>query len=256
MSVAKYSTNSLPETVLGRTMSTLVPWKLELDWAAPSQLSPDLQVLACRLAAQGTLTEEAGLLASAKLCRSISDRTARRFLANQTAEEAMHSALFERYVKCRNAQLQAPTHATNALLEGLEELEDIDELFLVHTLLEGMALDEFSLLAEAFAEDLLGQIYRSVRVDEARHVSFGIGFLQQQCRENSTRNRLSSWSSERVFALAGIRSGGFAKLAEIVGDASLDVEALLSRRIDRRLQQIVLKPHDGSYTHDHQEAVD
>lgn len=231
--------------------------KPTLDWRSVARLSTQRQFVACRLAAQGTLTEEVGLLASAKLCRAISDRAARRFLAVQSAEEAVHSALFERYVRCRNERLQAPTEATSTLLSSLEALHDIDELFLVHTLLEGMALDEFSILSDAFADDLLGQIYRWVRIDEARHVSFGVSFLQQRCRaEPAMKSRFSDWSSKRIFALAGIRPGGFAKLAEIAGDSSLDVEALLRRRIERRLRQIVLQPNDGSSTHDHEEAIE
>ena len=193
--------------------------------------------LAIHLAQQGTFTEEAGLLTALRLGCLVDDIDARRMLAQQASDEAKHSEAFERYLHFRAADsIPVPVQETRSLLAKLEAISDPFELFLVHTLLEGMALDEFSLLEQCLRGDLLASIYSHVRRDESNHVSMGVAYLR---RERARRNvQTLSITPDEVLGISGLTEGAFSSLANISGRMSSDVHGLLRGRLLGRWQQI------------------
>lgn len=166
----KYSARSTSHELAQRMPTSTWEWG-DLDWSAPARLSSDRQEFAAFLAVQSSYAEEAGMLIAAKLCRCMEDRDIRRLFAQQASDEARHSELFERYARIRYGSVPQPVNQMLTLLENLEGMEDVNKLFIMHTTFESIALDEFSMLREAFEDDLLGQIYGLVRGDEANHVS-------------------------------------------------------------------------------------
>lgn len=212
----------------------------DLPWNAPVKLSPEKFDLASHLSSQSSYAEEAGMLIAAKLCRCIEDRDLRRLMAQQAIEEARHSELFERYARVRYGSVVKPTPYIDGLLKLLESFEDPHQLFLIHTIFEGVAMDQFAILGESYRGDLLGDIYRLVRTDEANHVSMGINFLKRSLpnlREDEVKE-LESWCVSALPDLAGISN--VVSLVERTAPHKdgAEIADLLTARFHNRVQQI------------------
>jgi hypothetical protein len=133
--------------------------------------------LAWRVASRGYYAEQAGLVAAATLATHTEDAPLRFSLALATADEARHADAFYQYACLVGGE---PEPAAAELVEPLNEtLTNLPHMgrALVHTLLEGLASDEFLLFTEVFAGDPLGQLYRLVRRDEIAHIAIGLNYL-------------------------------------------------------------------------------
>lgn len=145
--------------------------------AAGSTLSDAKRRLAWRLTSQSSYNEEVGLITAARLLPLATERQARLALARQVDDEAAHSEAFANYACRVGGTLAEKNGSSSALSVTLSKFRDPLALFLLHTLLEGLALDEFEILAKGFEGDPLSQLYRAVARDEARHVSLGFCFV-------------------------------------------------------------------------------
>lgn len=216
-------------------------WQWEdLPWNTPVKLTEEQLKLSHYLASQSTYAEEAGLLIAAKLCRVIEDRDLRRLMAQQAAEEARHSEVFERYAQTRFGHTSPPTPSIEKLLTTLESIENPNQLMLIHTMLEGVALDQFGLFYEAYQGDLLGEIYQAVRTDEANHVAMGIQYLKRALPQlhPDDVDSLKYWCIHSLQNLAGLPGA-----AELIARTSSsrqreEIENLLRARFAHRVQQI------------------
>ena len=152
----------------------------DLDWNAVGDLGKTRTEVAWILASQSIGTEQVGLLVAAKMLAEVDDYDARAILALQVADEAKHSDLFERYVRAVGGEPAGFSESVEDLDISMSKLQEEDSvgLYFVHTFLECLALDEFGYLQAAFPHDILGEIYRRVARDEARHVAFGLIFLR------------------------------------------------------------------------------
>lgn len=216
-------------------------WNMgDLPWNDVVALPREKFELAAHLSSQSSYAEEAGMLIAAKLCRCIEDRDVRRLMAQQAVEEARHSELFERYARMRYGCVSTPSPPIFGLLELLESFDDPNRLFLIHTMFEGVALDQFSFLRESYSEDLLGEIYKLVRTDEANHVSMGIQFLKRSLPELHADEvlELESWCVGTLQDLAGMP--GVVSLVEKTSPhkSGVEIANLLQARFDNRVQQI------------------
>lgn len=212
----------------------------DIDWDRPSSISEELKEVACYLACCGTYTEEIGMLICARLLAALDDIPGRYCLAMQTADEARHSEAFTRYVHRAQGNPPPPPVGASQILSDLDAIEDPSALFIVHTLLEGFAFDQFSFIGPAFKGDPLGQIYEFVRRDEARHVAMGIDYLSFALRRDTSGEVVDTlgWCEENVFAIGHITPEFIDWVARISNKPSADVYRTFKTRHESRLGQI------------------
>ena len=217
-------------------------WRPErdIDWDRPSPISDDLKEVACYLAWCGTYTEEIGMLTCARLLMALDDVPGRYCLAMQTADEARHSEAFTRYVHRVQGDPPPPPEGVSQIMNDLEAIENPTALFVVHTLLEGFAFDQFSFIEPAFAGDPLADIYGYVRRDEARHVAMGIDYLSFALRRDTSDEVIDTlnWCKANVFTIGHITPEFIDWLVKITGKPSSDICKTFKARHEARLQQI------------------
>lgn len=164
------------------------PWRIE-DVLRDGEFTrdPDLAQRAWRVASAGYYAEQAGLVAAAMLATETEDAPLRFSLALATADEARHADAFYRYAKAVGGEPAEAQETMQPLDDGLTSLPYMGRA-LVHTMLEGLAADEFILLGEIFAGDPLGRLYHHVRRDEIRHIAIGLNYLARATRTPQGRD--------------------------------------------------------------------
>jgi ribonucleotide reductase beta subunit family protein with ferritin-like domain len=220
------------------------PWNpvKDINWDRASTLPDHLKAVAISCAGAGTYTEEVGLLTASRLVLELDDAPVRLCLAKQILDEAKHSEAFARYYHkfALEAELPPPPHGTALMLEKFANVKDPTCLFIIHTLVEGMALDQFSLLCDAMAADQLGDIYRYVMRDEALHVAMGLDYLQfafSHARSDDVTEKFE-WCKANIFVTARYSAELCAWMAEISHRTASDVKQMFESRHDKRLKQI------------------
>ncbi|WP_454887645.1 hypothetical protein [Sphingomonas oryzagri] len=213
----------------------------DIDWDAPLALSPERLELASQLACTGSYTEEIGLLTCGRLLSSLDDLPARYMMGLQIADETKHSEVFTRLAhRMSGAAPPPPPDNVNRICDDLEGIRDPISLFLVHTLLEGFAHDQFKFIAPTFEGDPLGAAYQFVIRDEARHVAMGIDYLRFALHRNVSDEVLETieWCEANVRAIGFISPVLMDWLAGISGQPSSDIAELFEARHQARLDRI------------------
>jgi hypothetical protein len=194
-----------------------VPWRaVDVLDAGPLVVQGERAELAWRLSSRAYYAEQAGLVAAASLAAQTEDTALRFSLATATADEARHADAFYQYA--RRVGGGEPE-------ECLERSEPLDDMLgslpylgkaAVHTLLEGLAADEFILLRDVFADDPLGRLYQLVRTDEVRHIAIGMNYL---CRELASPAGRETWAEHGAEWLdTGIEITGLERLSRWLGE--------------------------------------
>lgn len=212
----------------------------DIDWNKTSQLTDEKKELACQLANTGTYTEEIGLLVCSRLLMQIDDLPGRYALALQIADEAKHSEAFTRYAHRTSGSLPPPSHNVDKIRKDLEAIENPTALFFLHTLLEGTAFDQFSYIAPVFEGDPLGEIYKHVIRDEARHVAMGVDYLKFALHRDLSDEVIDTlkWCEANIFTIGFINPQLMSWLAEISGKPSSDINRMFKERHQSRIERI------------------
>ena len=131
----------------------------------------------CQIMTHLAENEYAALYVPAKFIPRIHPRFTEvvMFLSTQVVDEARHIEAFTKRALANGGGLQYSTALTQASLRSLLEQEDFSQAsFLLSVLGEGAFLEYLSFV-ERFAPDpVTADIVRRARVDEARHVAFGV----------------------------------------------------------------------------------
>ncbi|HEY0636136.1 MAG TPA: hypothetical protein VGD67_00690 [Pseudonocardiaceae bacterium] len=187
------------------------PWSAtEIIGRDRTALDDSVAETAWHLASTGYYAEQAGLVAAAELAAETEDFALRMGLATAVADEARHADAFLTYALARGDGALAEVHASGYLddLHGRLNEAAYLEKCLLHTLLEGLAADEFVVLQQVFTDDPLGTIYRHVRSDEVRHVAIGLDYLRRSYADPATREEWDAHGAEwerRCLELANLR---------------------------------------------------
>ncbi|MEO3778876.1 ferritin-like domain-containing protein [Micromonospora sp. B11E3] len=213
------------------------PWRIE-DVLREGRFSDDpvRAERAWRVASRGYYAEQAGLVAAATLAVETEDAPLRFSLALATADEARHADAFYQYAKAVGGEPEKCREVLQPLDDGLTSLPYMGRA-LVHTLLEGLAADEFILLSQVFAGDPLGRLYHHVRRDEIRHIAIGLNFLARATRTPEGRDAWAAHAQEWHdigIGLTGLEEVGVALAAHTNRDPA-DVQAWFLRRHRARL---------------------
>ncbi|HEU5471035.1 MAG TPA: hypothetical protein VFV67_10310 [Actinophytocola sp.] len=217
----------------------------ELIGTGQTVLDDDGLERAWRLASTSYWAEQAGLVAAAELVVGTEDLAVRMSLATAVDDEARHSDAFLAYAVARGGEL-AEVYQDGSYLDELHatlSAADQAEKFLMHTMFEGLAADEFILLQRIFAGDPLAEIYRHVRADETRHVAIGLNYLRRSYASKDGRENWDAHGAEwerRGLAVINLPAA-CTGLAELTGQPAERIERWFMHRHRARLRGVGIR---------------
>jgi Long-chain fatty aldehyde decarbonylase len=123
--------------------------------------------------------EQAALLTATRLLDVVPDADARSCLGAQVLDEARHVDVFSRYLREKVPAPYTISHSLAGLLsDALKESRWDVTILGLQIMVEALALAAFRMAESTFHDRLIQQICRLSARDEARHVSFGVTYLQ------------------------------------------------------------------------------
>tara|TARA_A200000159_G_scaffold33571_1_gene30200 strand:+ start:2727 stop:3827 length:1101 start_codon:yes stop_codon:yes gene_type:complete len=123
--------------------------------------------------------EQGALLVASQLASCAPTYNAKLYAASQTFDEARHVEVFNRYLQEKIGIHYPINPALKSLLDKILTDERWDLKFIgMQIIIEGLALAAFSMLKSISKDPLLKQLLHYVIRDEARHVTFGINYLE------------------------------------------------------------------------------
>jgi hypothetical protein len=176
-------------------------------WAPFEALSPEKQVEFAWHQNAWTMSqflhgEQGALLVSSQLVSCAPTYEAKLYAASQTFDEARHVEVFRRYLRDK-VRIQYPVNVhLKALLDKVLTDERWDLKFIgMQLIIEALALAAFHVQRAMSADPLLRDIIDLVLRDEARHVAFGVNYMEQFVKNLDERER----ADRAVFAYEACR---------------------------------------------------
>lgn len=128
------------------------------------------------------------------------------FLATQMQDESRHIDVFLRRARHSDSVPAVSSATTSRSLHSLLQVEDFTESsFLLSVLGEGTFLDLLSFIEKNAPDEATAEIARRARIDESRHVHFGMAHVRHALANDATLYpRLEAAVRTRAASLAGI----------------------------------------------------
>ena len=124
--------------------------------------------------------EQGALLVASQLASCAPTYNAKLYAAAQTFDEARHVEVFNRYLQEKIGIHYPINPSLKLLLDKILTDERWDLKFIgMQIIIEGLALAAFQMLKSITKDPLLKQLLHYVVRDEARHVTFGINYLEE-----------------------------------------------------------------------------
>ena len=124
--------------------------------------------------------EQGALLVASQLVSCAPTYQAKLYAASQTFDEARHVEVFARYIKEIHGIEYPINKSLKALIDKILSDERWDLKFIgMQIIIEGLARAAFQTTKETSNCPLLRQLVHYVIRDEARHVTFGVNYLQE-----------------------------------------------------------------------------
>ena len=124
--------------------------------------------------------EQGALLVASQLASCAPTYNAKLYAASQTFDEARHVEVFNRYLQEKIGIHYPINPSLKSLLDKILTDERWDLKFIgMQIIIEGLALAAFSMMKSISKDPLLKQLLHYVIRDEARHVTFGINYLEE-----------------------------------------------------------------------------
>ena len=124
--------------------------------------------------------EQGALLVASQLVSCAPTFNAKMYAASQTFDEARHVESFNRYVQSRMELMYPIGNALKSILDKILTDPRWDLKFIgMQIIIEGLALAAFERQRVAAMDPLLKDIFYLVIRDEARHVTFGVNYLEE-----------------------------------------------------------------------------
>jgi len=135
--------------------------------------------------------EQGALLVASQLASCAPTLNAKLYAASQTFDEARHVEVFNKYLQTKVGYMYPVDPALKSLLDKILTDARWDLKFIgMQLIIEGLALSAFTTMkATTPAGALLSDIIELVLRDEARHVTFGINYLEQHLNNLSEAER-------------------------------------------------------------------
>ena len=124
--------------------------------------------------------EQGALLVASQLASCAPTYNAKLYAASQTFDEARHVEVFNKYLQDKIGIHYPINPSLKLLLDKILTDERWDLKFIgMQIIIEGLALAAFQMLKSITKDPLLKQLLHYVVRDEARHVTFGINYLEE-----------------------------------------------------------------------------
>lgn len=154
-------------------------WKAATDiaWDEIPELPVHLERAVCQIMTHLAENEYAALYVPSKFIPRIHPHYTEvvMFLSTQVADEARHIEAFTKRALVNGGGLQYSSALTQQSLKSLLDQEDFSQAsFLLSVLGEGAFLEYLAFIANHAPDPVTADIVRRARIDEARHVAFGI----------------------------------------------------------------------------------
>jgi hypothetical protein len=162
----------------------------DIPWDQLRPLPDDLERAVCQLMTFLAENEYAALYIPAKFLPRINARFVEPvlFLATIINDEARHIEVFTKRALANGGGLQYAAAMTEWSLQSLLVQEDyFRSSFLLHVLGEGTFLDLLAFIEHHAPDPVTAEVVRRARLDEGRHVAYGIAHVRQQLRADPTR---------------------------------------------------------------------
>ena len=193
-----------------------------------------------RVTSASVYAEQTGMIMAAKLSYEVDDLPARMCLATAASDEAKHIETFAKAAEILGGHVMPVREDTGAVYDQLIGLPDWMDRFVIHTLLESYAADEFLLIGRRLGMSFPGQCYRFVRRDEARHVAMGLDYLAFRLKDKAFRNTAERLPELQTIAdrVGGVDDTFYQNLAKLVGQNAISVRQWFEHRHAVRLKQL------------------
>jgi TusA-related sulfurtransferase len=234
-------------------------WNASTDiaWDSLPSVSVHLERAVCQIMTHLAENEYAALYVPAKFIPRIHPHFTEvvLFLSTQVVDEARHIEAFTKRALAGGGGLRYSTALTQASLQSLLQQEDFSQAsFLLSVLGEGAFLDYLSFVERYAPDPVTADIARRARVDEARHVAFGVEHARHFLASDPDRAETLRQSVVRRASFLADASAGSPHIEEAlvvlaaggIGPGSLgegvravrDLHRTMHRRRLGRLQQL------------------
>ncbi|WP_028924673.1 hypothetical protein [Pseudonocardia acaciae] len=187
-----------------------------VDWSAGTKLPAEIEAAVVQVMTYLVENEQAALVIPARLLARVHPhfREVQQLLAVQAADEARHVEVFTRRALLHGGEMGTSSAGGRASLTTLLAEPDFSlASFLLSVLGEGSFLALLAFLDQHAPDPVTRQVTRLARVDEARHVAFGVAHLEHQAALDPTlRGKLRAAIERRHDALvdtAGLNADVF-----------------------------------------------
>jgi hypothetical protein len=217
-----------------------------VDWSAARGHPADIEAAVVQVMTYLVENEQAALVIPARLLARIHPhfREVQQLLAVQAADEARHIEVFSRRALLSGTEMGTSSAGGRASLTSLLAEADFSlASFLLSVLGEGSFLALLGFLDEHAPDAVTRQVTRLARVDEARHVAFGVAHLEHQAELDPTlRGRLRAAVERRHDALvdtAGLNADVFDALVVLAAGEWTPAGIARGYQAVRRLQAVM-----------------
>ena len=130
--------------------------------------------------------EQGALLVASQLASCAPTFNAKLYAASQTFDEARHVEAFNRYIQQKMGLMYPINRSLKALLDKILTDERWDLKFIgMQIIIEGLALAAFNVAKMSTADPVFHDMLHLVIRDEARHVTFGVNYLEDHVKSLS-----------------------------------------------------------------------
>ncbi|HEY7775819.1 MAG TPA: ferritin-like domain-containing protein, partial [Kineobactrum sp.] len=124
--------------------------------------------------------EQGALLVASQLCSCAPTLNAKLYAASQTFDEARHVEVFNKYLQKRiGLMYPINTHLKSIIDKILTDARWDMKFIGMQLVIEGLALSAFNTTRETTPDPVLNDVVYLVTRDEARHVTFGVNYLEE-----------------------------------------------------------------------------
>ena len=170
---------SKDEYPMGQSLNAFVGWPAHDALSEEDQLRFSWHNLSWTLS-QFLHGEQGALLVASQLVSCAPSFDAKLYAASQTFDEARHVEVFGRYVREKIGFMYPVNKSLKLLLDKILTDPRWDLKFIgMQIIIEGLALAAFNTMKMTVKDPLLLDILQLVIRDEARHVAFGVNYLQE-----------------------------------------------------------------------------
>ncbi|HWO73584.1 MAG TPA: DUF455 domain-containing protein [Dehalococcoidia bacterium] len=183
----------------------------DIEWEALPPMPEAVERAVCQIMTFLAENEYAALYVPAKFLPRINAQFVEPvlFLATIINDEARHIEAFTKRALANGGGLQYSSVLTERSLHGLLVQEDyFRSSFLLHVLGEGTFLDLLDFVERHAPDPVTADIVRRARLDEGRHVAYGIGHARHVLERKPSRiEELVAAAEERSAALEAASGG-------------------------------------------------